>query len=93
MVLNVMRMFEKGELKHQTIPKGVGNLVCKASMFRHIRNLPIIDQKDLLKQVIEKKLSLKEFSAEASNVKKIRIVQKCMIECLGESSWEDVELK
>ena len=95
MLLNVFQKFERIELKDQKAKvKELKEISkkndCKASPFRFLRSLEPDDMYDLLNQVWERKISVKDIQKEASSMKDMKQVQEALIDTLKEEGWDDV---
>ena len=87
-LLNVFQSFSSGETKGQIICKskqGVGSieLDCKGTQFKCLRGLVLKKVKNVLDDVANGELSLKEMAVKCHNLKQKRSIEEAFVRQLG----------
>ena len=88
-------MFRNGKLKGQVAKRGTTGktLDLKGSNLKPLRGIDLETVKQLLTDLKDKKLSVKELTKECTKIKQLRIVQQAFLEETGAETWEDAETR
>ena len=65
----------------------------KGGNFKCLHGLPLTTVTQMLLEVAERKLSLKEIAADCQSIKDLQKVQTVFLKCTNTSSWEEAETK
>ena len=89
----VFRMFSNGELKGQVAKRGTTGktLDLRGSNFKPLRGIDLQTVAQLLTDMKNKKLSVKELIKECTRIKQLRVVQQAFMEETGAESWDDAK--
>jgi hypothetical protein len=91
----VFSTFAEGNIKGQNCPRGsVGKkLDLKGCNFKPMRGLEMSTITSLMKQMMEKELSIAEMTRKCRKMKTLRELQKAFVEETGVKTWEEAEEK
>ena len=97
-LLNVFQSYSSGETKGQIICKskqGVGSieLDCKGTQFKCLRGLGLKKVKNVLDDVANGELSLKEMAVKCHNLKQKRSIEEAFVRQLGLKDWDEAKTK
>ena len=84
-------MFVEGSIKRQNCPReSIGKkLDLKGCNIKPMRGLDMSTITSLLKQLVEKELSIPEMAKECRKIKSLRDLQKAFIEKTGVNTWDE----